>query len=429
MRLPECKIKAAILHPDRLARQEAVHYFSNCFSQDADVLPLAIQAIEQYGRREAFYYIHPLADLAQTEATVEWTIRELHREVDRADHRHTYPSALSRLLCNADARLLFPRVQEILKAPRFLTDLTYDLQDRVDLLTWDGERCWKELEDICQEAVQPDMADVDFAHADRVVEALARQGAKYTARLLELLGQKVTDFENDPMSWLEIYLVKLAGVMRLEQAVPLIVGKLHDMGEILSEECVDALGRIGTDAAAEAVAAGWSAAEWEYRLSAVSALEKIHADATVRQCLELLQQEKDREIQTLLADALLAQLADEALEPARQMVERQAYDADYADLMGRIVAVSTIMEATFAELPLWKRQVEEKQARTEQRMRELDNPLQAVGSAALPPTAASPDYLEPERRPILRSAKQVGRNDPCPCGSGKKFKKCCISKQ
>ena len=24
---------------------------------------------------------------------------------------------------------------------------------------------------------------------------------------------------------------------------------------------------------------------------------------------------------------------------------------------------------------------------------------------------------------------KVGRNDPCPCGSGKKFKKCCMNKQ
>jgi preprotein translocase subunit SecA len=24
-----------------------------------------------------------------------------------------------------------------------------------------------------------------------------------------------------------------------------------------------------------------------------------------------------------------------------------------------------------------------------------------------------------------RSGAKVGRNDPCPCGSGKKFKKCC----
>ena len=28
---------------------------------------------------------------------------------------------------------------------------------------------------------------------------------------------------------------------------------------------------------------------------------------------------------------------------------------------------------------------------------------------------------------IVRHA-HVGRNDPCPCGSGKKFKKCCLKK-
>ncbi|WP_367280582.1 SEC-C metal-binding domain-containing protein [uncultured Desulfovibrio sp.] len=25
----------------------------------------------------------------------------------------------------------------------------------------------------------------------------------------------------------------------------------------------------------------------------------------------------------------------------------------------------------------------------------------------------------------MRAAPRVGRNDPCPCGSGKKYKKCC----
>lgn len=33
-----------------------------------------------------------------------------------------------------------------------------------------------------------------------------------------------------------------------------------------------------------------------------------------------------------------------------------------------------------------------------------------------------------EREPVRREAKKVGRNDPCPCGSGKKFKKCCGTK-
>jgi len=29
------------------------------------------------------------------------------------------------------------------------------------------------------------------------------------------------------------------------------------------------------------------------------------------------------------------------------------------------------------------------------------------------------------KEPVRRDQKKVGRNDPCPCGSGKKYKKCC----
>ena len=29
------------------------------------------------------------------------------------------------------------------------------------------------------------------------------------------------------------------------------------------------------------------------------------------------------------------------------------------------------------------------------------------------------------RKPKKRDVAKVGRNDPCPCGSGKKYKKCC----
>ena len=29
-------------------------------------------------------------------------------------------------------------------------------------------------------------------------------------------------------------------------------------------------------------------------------------------------------------------------------------------------------------------------------------------------------------REPARAASKIGRNDPCPCGSGKKFKRCCV---
>lgn len=32
----------------------------------------------------------------------------------------------------------------------------------------------------------------------------------------------------------------------------------------------------------------------------------------------------------------------------------------------------------------------------------------------------------PKTRPVVRDTKKIQRNDPCPCGSGKKYKNCCM---
>jgi preprotein translocase subunit SecA len=34
------------------------------------------------------------------------------------------------------------------------------------------------------------------------------------------------------------------------------------------------------------------------------------------------------------------------------------------------------------------------------------------------------EEVEEKQQPVKREGKKVGRNDPCPCGSGKKYKKC-----
>jgi len=48
----------------------------------------------------------------------------------------------------------------------------------------------------------------------------------------------------------------------------------------------------------------------------------------------------------------------------------------------------------------------------------------------LPPLAPPPPEMEMRAEPsrpmtARREGQKVGRNDPCPCGSGKKYKKCC----
>ena len=40
------------------------------------------------------------------------------------------------------------------------------------------------------------------------------------------------------------------------------------------------------------------------------------------------------------------------------------------------------------------------------------------------PTATN-SGKEEKKRPVTRKIEKVGRNDECPCGSGKKYKQCC----
>ena len=67
---------------------------------------------------------------------------------------------------------------------------------------------------------------------------------------------------------------------------------------------------------------------------------------------------------------------------------------------------------------------------------QVHNEVSALAAAAAQ-AAASPQQQAPvgapppgmdipkAPQPIRRDAPKVGRNDPCPCGSGRKYKKCC----
>ena len=39
--------------------------------------------------------------------------------------------------------------------------------------------------------------------------------------------------------------------------------------------------------------------------------------------------------------------------------------------------------------------------------------------------APAREFPTTAKQPIVKD-KKIGRNDPCPCGSGKKYKKCCL---
>lgn len=70
---------------------------------------------------------------------------------------------------------------------------------------------------------------------------------------------------------------------------------------------------------------------------------------------------------------------------------------------------------------------------------EINRAQLALATLAVLATGPIPEFEEPTRpglgkksrvsfRSKVRQGPKIGRNEPCPCGSGKKFKRCCINK-
>ncbi len=63
----------------------------------------------------------------------------------------------------------------------------------------------------------------------------------------------------------------------------------------------------------------------------------------------------------------------------------------------------------------------EQQRRQEQQRREYQH--SQISGLQEDSDGEAPDKVAPQ--PVLRQSPKVGRNDPCTCGSGKKYKHCC----
>jgi hypothetical protein len=365
---------------------------------------------------------------------------------------------LTRVVCHADPALLLHRDTQIIEARHFFASYRDAFLERLEMLSWDEAACWRELEVICEAGKdKDDTKDVEMGRAAHVLEALARIGGPTCEEeVLAVISQPVVTFENNPLKWMELLMVDLAGLIRLRTAVPILVAKLHQDDDSLASKCEGALIRIGSDDAIVAIADQFPAAENHFKLYFAGVIEDIHSDLAAEKCVSLLVQEKERFIQRRLAEAALAKFAYGAIEPVRQMVLTQRLDGELRHLRDYLVETCEIMGERFPEYDQWKAAGEREREEHRRQLEEVSGDPQRMLLFAMQKAKEyfSSDKDEEETPKIKPPPKQlgvgmgptggsgitaasgpgtparnVGRNDLCPCGSGKKYKKCCLKKQ
>jgi HEAT repeat protein len=198
---------------------------------------------------------------------------------------------------------------------------------------------------------------------------------------------------------------RLLGELRAESAVPRLI-ELATNGPdcIITSEAAFALERIG-EAAIEPVLQAASVTDDDfYRslLCEVLAGSSRQDDRIFELLLRLFRQDP------LIGIGALARYGDRrALPELTRLLERHEPGPEYSFDDGQLVI--ELREAfRLLDAELTPAQRERLERLDEERKRE-----RALASAS------------PITGTVRREGTKVGRNDPCPCGSGKKFKKCC----
>ncbi len=102
--------------------------------------------------------------------------------------------------------------------------------------------------------------------------------------------------------------------------------------------------------------------------------------------------------------------------------KRESYEL-FQEMKERIE--DTILKTLFRLEPISPEQMEEERRRRAQRApRPSFRMGPEPGAAPFTPSSAGPPQEPATPRTVVRQGEKVGRNAPCPCGSGKKYKKC-----
>jgi hypothetical protein len=122
--------------------------------------------------------------------------------------------------------------------------------------------------------------------------------------------------------------------------------------------------------------------------------------------LRILQQAHD---QHATADELAKALDDEGnLKPIAEVVRRLPRKLDIKYWIGIAIAVVALLEG---------------QA-TDQKVSQIGSEVDRIYAQVLAQHPSASPTPSPQPQSSSRPVKSVGRNQPCPCGSGKKYKRC-----
>ena len=443
MRLSEMELIAGLQHSNVFVRDTILDHFEDAKRAHVEVTRATIAAIDRYGWENALLWPHRIASCELDDESLLWGLDQIER-TDESRPQDNMRLHLARMVRNAPIEILEPHLGRIFGNDVFNESFSpvsgpnptaaERLKRRLEVWEHDPDRCWELLHEHCDSLA--DVAtfdDADIPYAELLVERIASAGKRYEPDIVAEL-QDTDSGQGDPREWLIGVMIILAGHIRSEAAIPHLLEQYEVDWDWYNEEIMYALVRIGTESVHRFVSDFYNAQPWYVRNYLVGVLENVHHDNAIECILPLIDKEDDDFLRGQLGLALASHFDDRSIEPARDLYFELPEDRERDGIVTRLFALACLADVDLPEKDDWGRQIEDDWREFERRRHKADKELielaRRLDAAKSPPPRIHPPFAgEPEfavTETFVRETPRVGRNDPCPCGSGKKYKKCCL---
>jgi len=447
MLMPE-QVVPFLQHDDPIVRQHAQRYFRNSFNFGPLTADHYWAVLDRFGEsEETLHFATELSRLAQTEGSFRRLVQALASE-EQEDFGFHYQQAIRDL----ELALVARNRDELLACPQLPAKVKEHLKLRLGLLDEPPAAAWDRLMQHGRDVGDGYNGKFDVSLSDALIEAAARGGEAVCQQAIATLGDESAD-----NGWRSIFAVQVLGRARYEPGIDAIVEKLAIDTDVLREEVNRSLPRIATLRVVDRIVSFYPGKPWHVRLYAHNSLAAIKLPECEAALLKLVDVEKAIEadpnhhdegeplIDTLLVD--LTELGSLAgLDESRPLIAKFPKDPEVMDFCQGLIAAAVMAGVTLPEEAAWRELIEARANRAAERRDYFGGLFGRIGEglgksgnslpagddtrdqgkwdSPLPAGDFSSEYAEPVK-PIRNAAPKIGRNDPCPCGSGKKYKKCC----
>jgi hypothetical protein len=246
-----------------------------------------------------------------------------------------------------------------------------------------------------------------------------------TALVSDLLHQLEVVLDADARGWPSIHAVELLGTIGDSRAAPILLRCLKQSEEIerLHHEASQALVKLGSSALESCLAAYADSSDDAFRDEIACVLDGFETrdDRIYEILLDTLERTPE------LGANCLAEYGDSRAVPA--LVKRfddlpvQHEDSPLANrvFIERRCAIEDLGGSLTAEQEM---KFEQSDAQRQRFVARMEDVMIAPSAPSQRGTVSAANA----RRPVVRTQPKLGRNAPCWCGSGKKYKKCHLNR-